>query len=98
MQFSDRYLSIWVFLAMCIGSLSGYLFPNLSQFIGGLELSRINLPIAILIWGMIFPMMLSIDFKSIINLKYKIKGFSIVLFINWLIKPCLLYTSPSPRD
>ena len=87
MQFSDRYLSIWVFLAMCIGSLSGYLFPNLSQFIGGLELSRINLPIAILIWGMIFPMMLSIDFKSIINLKYKIKGFSIVLFINWLIKP-----------
>ena len=72
---------------MCIGSLSGYLFPNLSQFIGGLELSRINLPIAILIWGMIFPMMLSIDFKSIINLKYKIKGFSIVLFINWLIKP-----------
>ncbi len=87
MQFSDRYLSVWVFLAMCIGSLSGYLFPNLSQFIGGLELSRINLPIAILIWGMIFPMMLSIDFKSIINLKYKIKGFSIVLFINWLIKP-----------
>ena len=87
MQFSDRYLSIWVLLAMCIGSLSGYLFPNLSQFIGGLELSRINLPIAILIWGMIFPMMLSIDFKSIINLKYKIKGFSIVLFINWLIKP-----------
>ena len=87
MQFSDRYLSIWVFLAMYIGSLSGYLFPNLSQFIGGLELSRINLPIAILIWGMIFPMMLSIDFKSIINLKYKIKGFSIVLFINWLIKP-----------
>ena len=87
MQFSDRYLSIWVLLAMCIGSLSGYLFPNLSQFIGELELSRINLPIAILIWGMIFPMMLSIDFKSIINLKYKIKGFSIVLFINWLIKP-----------
>ena len=87
MQFSDRYLSIWVLLAMCIGSLSGYLFPNLSQFIGRLELSRINLPIAILIWGMIFPMMLSIDFKSIINLKYKIKGFSIVLFINWLIKP-----------
>ncbi len=87
MQFSDRYLSVWVLLAMCIGSLSGYLFPNLSQFIGGLELSRINLPIAILIWGMIFPMMLSIDFKSIINLKYKIKGFSIVLFINWLIKP-----------
>ncbi len=87
MQFSDRYLSIWVLLSMCIGSLSGYLFPNLSQFIGGLELSRINLPIAILIWGMIFPMMLSIDFKSIINLKYKIKGFSIILFINWLIKP-----------
>ena len=72
---------------MCIGSLSGYLFPNLSQFIGGLELSRINLPIAILIWGMIFPMMLSIDFKSVINLRYKIKGFSIILFINWLIKP-----------
>ena len=87
MQFSDRYLSIWVLLAMCIGSLSGYLFPNLSQFIGGLELSRINLPIAILIWGMIFPMMLSIDFKSVINLRYKIKGFSIILFINWLIKP-----------
>jgi len=55
MRFSDRYLSVWVFLAMCIGSLSGYLFPNLSQFIGRLELSRINLPIAILIWGMIFP-------------------------------------------
>jgi len=72
---------------MCVGSFSGYLFPDLSQFIGGLEFSRINLPIAILIWGMIFPMMLSIDFKSIINLKYKIKGFSIVLFINWLIKP-----------
>ncbi len=50
MQFSDRYLSVWVFLAMCIGSLSGYLFPNLSQFIGELELSRINLPIAILIY------------------------------------------------
>jgi|TARA_E500000075_G_scaffold34384_1_gene30825 ACR3 family arsenite transporter len=72
---------------MCVGSFSGYLFPDLSQFIGGLEFSRINLPIAILIWGMIFPMMLSIDFKSVINLKYKIKGFSIVLFINWLIKP-----------
>ncbi len=72
MQFSYRYLNIWVLLVMCIGSLSDYLFPNLSQFIGGLELSRINLPIAILIWGMIFLMMLSIDFKSVLNLNYKI--------------------------
>jgi Arsenite efflux pump ACR3 and related permeases len=57
MQFSDRYLSIWVFLALCIGSLSGYLFPNLSQFIGGLELSRINLPNSefYILWDMIFP-------------------------------------------
>lgn len=83
----ERYLTIWVAIAMVIGVLFGQLFPQAIENIAQLEIAHINLPIAVLIWLMIYPMMIQIDWQSIKNVGKKPKGLAMTVVINWLIKP-----------
>lgn len=83
----ERFLSLWVALAIAAGVLLGALFPAASETIAALNLAGINLPIAVLIWGMIYPMMLAIDFTSLHGLRRQPRGLLITVAVNWLIKP-----------
>jgi len=83
----ERLLSLWIALAITAGVALGALFPAVAQGLAGLEFARINLPIALLIWGMIYPMMLAVDFSSIKGLRRQPKGLFITVVVNWLIKP-----------
>lgn len=91
MSFFDRYLSIWVALCIIAGIAVGKLLPQIPEFLGKLEYANVSIPIAILIWIMIFPMMLKIDFSSVVNAVKMPKGLSITLIINWLIKPFTMF-------
>ena len=83
----ERYLSLWIALAIVAGVVLGGLLPDLAAWIASLELARINLPIAILIWGMMFPMMLAVDFSAIGGIRQQPRGLLITVAVNWLIKP-----------
>jgi ACR3 family arsenite transporter len=83
----DRYLTVWVGLCMVAGVLFGKTLPEPVAALRVLEISHINLPIAVLIWLMIYPMMLKVDFASIVNVGKNPKGLLITLFVNWLVKP-----------
>jgi ACR3 family arsenite transporter len=86
----ERYLSVWVALCMAVGVLIGLAGPGLTDGLRRLEFgagSQINIPIAILIWLMITPMMMKVDFGSIRNVGRRPKGLLITLFVNWLVKP-----------
>lgn len=87
MSFFDRYLSVWVGLCMVIGVLIGKGFPEPINTFRTLEWHGINLPIAGLIWLMIYPMMLKVDFASVIGAGKNPKGLIVTLFVNWLVKP-----------
>jgi ACR3 family arsenite transporter len=86
----DRYLSVWVATSMSLGLLIGKVLPGLTAALRGLEFgegSHINVPIAILIWLMIYPMMLKIDLRSIAGVGRRPRGLFVTLFVNWLVKP-----------
>lgn len=83
----ERYLSVWVGLAIILGIAAGTIVPNIFVTITALEYAHVNLVIAVLIWLMIFPMMVQIDFGSIRNVAREPKGLVLTLVINWLIKP-----------
>ena len=90
LAFFERYLSIWVFLCMIVGVGLGKALPDLTGALSRIEFGRgsqVNVPIAILIWLMIFPMMLKIDFGALGGIARKPKGLLITLFVNWLVKP-----------
>ncbi|WP_294541989.1 ACR3 family arsenite efflux transporter [uncultured Rhodoblastus sp.] len=83
----ERYLSFWVLLCIAAGVALGHFFPNLFQLIGGAEIARVNLPVAALIWLMIVPMLLKIDFSALSRVAEHWRGIGVTLFINWAIKP-----------
>ena len=83
----ERFLSLWVALAIVAGVSLGALFPSVAEALTALEFARINLPIALLIWGMIYPMMLAVDFNSLGGLGRQPKGLVVTVVVNWLIKP-----------
>lgn len=87
LDFFERYLSIWVGLCIIIGIILGKLFPSVMNVLSQMEISHVNLPIAVLIWLMIYPMMLKIDFSAILKVGEKPKGLFITLFVNWVVKP-----------
>ena len=90
LDFFARYLTLWVALCMAAGVLLGKLAPGVTASLRGLEFGRdsqINLPIALLIWLMIYPMMLRIDFSSILGVRRRPGGILVTLFVNWLVKP-----------
>ena len=83
----EQYLTVWVALCIVIGVLFGKMAPGIVQVISKWEISGVNLVIAVLIWLMIYPMMLKIDFASILDIRKKPKGILITLFVNWVVKP-----------
>jgi ACR3 family arsenite transporter len=90
LNFFERYLSLWVLACMVVGVAIGKLLPGATAALSKLEFgqgSQVNIPIAILIWLMIFPMMLKIDFGSLGGIAKRPKGLLITLFVNWLVKP-----------
>lgn len=87
MSFFDRYLSVWVGLCMLTGVLIGRILPEPVAALRSMEVSHINLPIAGLIWLMIYPMMLKVDFSSILKVGRHPRGLFITVFVNWLVKP-----------
>ena len=83
----ERYLSVWVALCIVTGVAIGKVSPGLVGTLSRMEVSHVNLPVAVLIWLMIYPMMLRIDFSAIRDVGRRPKGILIVLFVNWLVKP-----------
>ncbi|WP_346840002.1 ACR3 family arsenite efflux transporter [Microbulbifer sp. SAOS-129_SWC] len=87
MGFFERYLSVWVALCIAAGLLLGSQAPGAFQAIAALEIAHVNLPVALFIWVMIYPMMVQVDFSSIRDIGKRPKGLALTLVINWLIKP-----------
>ncbi|MDE0588836.1 ACR3 family arsenite efflux transporter [Halocynthiibacter sp. C4] len=83
----ERWLSLWVALAIGAGVLLGNLFPDLFAALAALEVASVNLPVAVLIWAMIYPMMVGVDFGALRQVGDKPKGLVVTLVVNWLIKP-----------
>ncbi len=83
----ERWLSVWVALAIAAGLLLGNLFPGLFAALASWEVASVNLPVAVLIWAMVFPMMVGVDFGSLRQVGEKPKGLIVTLVVNWLIKP-----------
>ncbi len=89
--FFEKYLTVWVLLCMAVGILIGKFLPAIPSFLGRFEYAQVSIPIAILIWLMIFPMMLKVDFKSIRNVGKNPKGLFVTWVTNWLIKPFTMF-------
>ncbi len=90
LNFFERYLSLWVLICMGVGVALGKLLPGTVAALSKLEFgegSQVNIPIAVLIWLMIYPMMLKIDFSSLVGVTKRPKGLLVTLFVNWLVKP-----------
>ena len=83
----ERYLTVWVFLCIVIGIALGQLLPGVFQIIGRLEVARVNVPVGLLIWVMIIPMLVKIDFGALHQVKDHWKGMGVTLFVNWAVKP-----------
>lgn len=90
-SFFQRYLSVWVFLCMVIGVLIGRFAPGIPAFLNRFEYAKVSVPMAILIWLMIYPMMMKVDFRSIKNVGRNPKGLFVTWATNWLIKPFTMY-------
>jgi len=83
----ERYLTVWVTLCIVAGIGLGHLVPGLFRGIGAMEVARVNLPVAILIWLMIIPMLLKVDFSAMGQLRQHVRGIGVTLFVNWAVKP-----------
>lgn len=91
----QRYLTVWVALCMAAGVLIGRFLPALTGFLGRFEYAGISIPMAILIWLMIYPMMMKVDFQSVRNIGKNPKGLFVTWVVNWLIKPFSMYAVAS---
>lgn len=87
MSIFERYLTIWVGLAMILGILIGQTFPAIVQAIASAEVANVNLVVAVLIWAMVYPMMIGVDFGAVTKVARQPKGLIVTLVVNWLIKP-----------
>ena len=87
MGFFERYLSVWVFLCIVAGTVIGLVAPEAAQAVGQLQIAQVNLPVGILIWVMIIPMLMKIDFSALSEVYDQRAGMGVTLAVNWLIKP-----------
>ena len=87
MNVFERYLTLWVFICIVVGIALGQLAPELFQAIAALEVAQVNLPVGLLIWIMIIPMLIKIDFAALGQVRQHVRGIGVTLFINWLVKP-----------
>lgn len=83
----ERYLTVWVALCIVVGIAFGHFFPALFHAIGAAEIAKVNLPVAVLIWLMIIPMLVKIDFAALSRVREHWRGIGVTLFINWAVKP-----------
>src|SRR3974390_2219796 len=83
----ERYLTIWVALCIVVGVALGPFLPGPFHLIGSIEIAKVNLPVAVLIWLMIIPMLVKIDFAALSQVKEHWRGIAVTLFINWAVKP-----------
>ena len=93
--FFEKYLTLWVIICMAVGVLSGKYLPAVPQFLGKFEYANVSIPIAVLIWLMIYPMMMKVDFKSIKNVGKNPAGLFVTWVVNWLIKPFTMFAIAS---
>lgn len=94
-SFFKKYLSVWVLLCMVVGILIGKFLPAIPTFLDKLSIAGISIPIAILIWVMIYPMMMKVDFQSVKQVGKNPKGLFVTWIVNWLIKPFTMYAISS---
>src|SRR5665647_414674 len=87
MSFFERYLSLWVALCIVAGIALGQLLPAVFQMIGRMEVAQVNLPVGLLIWVMIIPMLVKVDFGALHEVKAHWRGIGVTLFVNWAVKP-----------
>lgn len=87
MNIFERYLSLWVALCIAAGIAFGQLFPSLIEGIAQIEIAKVNLPVGLLIWVLIIPMLIKVDFGALHQVKQHWRGISVTLFINWAVKP-----------
>jgi len=93
--FFQKYLTVWVAICMIVGVLIGKFIPGIPEFLNQFEYARVSIPTAILIWVMIYPMMMKVDFQSIKNVRKEPKGLYVTWITNWLIKPFTMYAIAS---
>jgi len=87
MSVFERYLTLWVFACIVAGILVGQFLPGVSQAVGRMEVARVNLPVGLLIWVMIIPMLVKVDFTALHEVRRHVRGIGVTLFVNWLVKP-----------
>ena len=87
MSVFERYLSLWVAICIVVGILLGQWFPEFFRVLGEMEIAQVNIPVGLLIWIMIIPMLMKIDFSSLGQIKSHWRGIGVTLFVNWLVKP-----------
>lgn len=90
-SFFEKYLTVWVIICMFVGVLIGKYIPAIPDFLQKFEIANVSIPIAILIWIMIYPMMMKVNFKSIVNVGKNPKGLYLTWVVNWLIKPFTMF-------
>jgi len=83
----ERYLTLWVFLCIVLGIALGRFFPGVFQAVGALEVARVNLPVGLLIWVMVIPMLVKVDFGALHEVRQHVRGIGVTLVVNWLVKP-----------
>ena len=87
MSVFERYLTVWVVLCIVVGIGLGQVFPGTARAIGAWEVARVNIPVGLLIWVMIIPMLLKVDFAALGDVRNHMRGIGVTLFVNWLVKP-----------
>jgi arsenite transporter len=87
MSIFERYLTVWVFLCIATGIALGQLLPGVFQAVGRMEIAQVNLPVGLLIWIMIIPMLMKVDFSALHEVRQHVRGIGVTLFVNWLVKP-----------
>ncbi|HEX8987488.1 MAG TPA: ACR3 family arsenite efflux transporter [Rhodocyclaceae bacterium] len=87
MSVFERYLTVWVFLCILAGIVLGQALPGPFQALGRMEVARVNIPVGLLIWVMIIPMLVKVDFGALHEVKQHVRGIGVTLFVNWLVKP-----------
>ena len=87
MSLFERYLTVWVFVCVVIGMALGQFFPDTFQAIGAISVAQVNVPVGLLIWVMIIPMLVKVDFTALHEVRQHVKGIGVTLFVNWLVKP-----------
>ncbi|WP_345062070.1 ACR3 family arsenite efflux transporter [Acidovorax lacteus] len=87
MNVFERYLTVWVGLCIVVGIGLGQAFPQVAQAVAAWEVAQVNLPVGVLIWVMVIPMLLKVDFSALGEVRQHVRGIGVTLFVNWLVKP-----------